>query len=201
MNLFMGWTATFVLGIWGSRTDVSVFNAASRTALLASLTLMTVNSVAAPKFAMLYQQGNLEALGSTARGATRMMLGFASPVFLLFFLAPSWTMQWFGVNFAAQGAATLMILAAGQLVNVATGSVGCLLMMTSNERLVRNNNIFAAIENLILNLLLVPWAGVIGAATAMALSVATANLVALYLVRSRLGIRTIPSVSSWYPTK
>ena len=55
-------------------------------------------------------------------------------------------MSLFGPEFRA-GGPVLTILAAGQYVNVLTGSVGYLLMMTGNERLVRNNMAVAALLN------------------------------------------------------
>jgi O-antigen/teichoic acid export membrane protein len=195
MNLAMGWTATIVLGIWATSADVGIFNAASRTVLLGGLVLMAVNSIAAPKFAALHREGDMKALNSMARSSAILMLAIASPLLLAFTLAPGPVMRLFGPEFVA-GAPLLVILALGQFVNVATGSVGYLLMMTGHEKLMRNSVAIAAALNLVLNLVLVPIAGTLGAAIATAISLATLNLVATYYSWSRLGIVILPLVRS-----
>ena len=191
MNLAMNWTSSLLLGVWCTNADVGVFNVALRTAQLTSFVLFAVNSIAAPKFAELYRQGNAKQLGSVARNSAKLMILVASPVLLLFICFPGLIMGLFGQEFADRSL-VLTILAIGQFVNVATGSVGYLLMMSGNERLVRNNVVFIALLSITLNLILIPFAGVVGAAVATAVSLAAKNLIAVYLVKLRLRIQTIP---------
>lgn len=120
-----------------------------------------------------------------------MMIMFAAPVLLLFIVAPSWVMGLFGPEFTT-GGTVLLVLALGQFINVATGSVGFVLIMTGNERLARNNTVIAATVSLVLNVLLIPRLGALGAAIATAASIASLNLSAAYLVKRQLGILTIP---------
>jgi O-antigen/teichoic acid export membrane protein len=191
MNLLMGCTASFLLGIWGTNAEVGIFGVAYRTAMVTGYILIAVNSIAAPKFASLYKQGDMAALGSVARNSAKLMTLAASPILLLFVLFPGWVMRLFGPQFV-EGAAVLIILALGQFVNVATGSVGYLLMMSGHERLMRNNIVCIAILNVVMCLLLIPWAGAIGAAIATAISLSAMNLVSVVLVYSRLSILTLP---------
>ena len=51
LNLLGGWSATFLLGIWGSLEDVGTFSTAFRAAMLPALVLFATNSVVAPRFA------------------------------------------------------------------------------------------------------------------------------------------------------
>jgi O-antigen/teichoic acid export membrane protein len=191
MNLLMGCTASFLLGIWGTNAEVGIFGVAYRTAMVTGYILIAVNSIAAPKFASLYKQGDMAALGSVARNSAKLMTLAASPILLLFVLFPGWVMRLFGPQFV-EGAAVLIILALGQFVNVATGSVGYLLMMSGHERLMRNNIVCIAILNVVMCLLLIPWAGAIGAAIATAISLSAMNLVSVVLVYGRLSILTLP---------
>ena len=193
MNLAMNWTATFILGIWGTKAEVGIFSIANRTAMLTSFILIAVNSIAAPKFAALYKQGDMESLGSTARNSATLMTLLAGPVLLLFVLFPGWVMGVFGSQFT-QGALALTILAIGQFVNVSTGSVGYLLVMSGNERLLRNNVAFIAVMSILMNVILVPIAGALGAAIATAVCMSVSNLIAAYLAWSRLGVWVIPFV-------
>ena len=83
-------------------------------------------------------------------------------------------------------------LSAGQFVNVATGSVGYLLMMCGHEKLMRNNIAFAAFFNVVMNLILIPTLGINGAAISTATSLALMNLVSVVLVQRKLSIVTVP---------
>ena len=77
-------------------------------------------------------------------------------------------------------------------VNVITGSVGFLLMMSGNERLLMNNIASSALISLLLSFMLIPHYGIIGAAVATAMSVIVRNIMASYFVYRAMKIVTIP---------
>jgi O-antigen/teichoic acid export membrane protein len=191
LNMLINWTATFALGIWGTNEDVGVFSIASRTAMLTSFILLAVNSISAPKLAALYKKNEVEAIESLARNTAKLVILMASPLLLIFLLFPEWVMRIFGTGFAG-GAALLSILAVGQFVNVATGSVGYILMMSGNEHLMRNIMTSGAVMAILLNITLVPSAGTLGAAIAVAICWSFMSLVGVYIAWSHLGIWTVP---------
>jgi O-antigen/teichoic acid export membrane protein len=191
LETLTNWMSVFFLGLWSTKAQVGVFGAALRTAMAVSLILMAVNSVAAPKFAALYRQKRLAELDETARQSAKLMTLLAGPLLGLFLVFPGRIMAFFGPDFRA-GGTVLAVLAVGQFVNVATGSVGYLLIMSGNERLMQGRAAFIAGLGLVLNLLLVPRWGALGAGLATAVSVASTNLIAVFLVHSKLGIWTLP---------
>ena len=184
------WSSQIFLGIWADAADVAVFNAAQRTAILISLVLVAVNSIAAPKFAALYRLHQHDALRKTALQATRLMLGLALIPFALIQIGAEPILSLFGAEFT-EGATVLRILALGQLVNVATGSVGFLLSMTGHERLLRNNVLVAAVVALGSAVALIPPFGLLGAAVATAAGLAVQNLLSVWQVRRVLGFNTL----------
>ncbi|MFQ5889931.1 MAG: flippase [Gemmatimonadota bacterium] len=188
LSLVMGQTSTVLLGIWRTSSEVGIYSVATRTAILTSFIMVAVNSIAAPKFAELHNRGDTRALASTAQQSARMMLLLASPPFLLFVTFPSRVMSIFGSDFGS-GGIVLAILAFGQFVNVATGSVGNLLMMSAHERATRNLIIAAATLNVALNVLLIPPFGLHGAAVATSISLVAHNIALTVFVRRLLGIR------------
>ncbi len=190
LNMVINSTSTFALGIWGTKGDVGIFNMASRTAMLTSLILTSVNSISAPKFAELYRKKEMGSLGVTAKKTVKLMSFIASPLLLLFLIAPQWVMSIFGDDFQ-KGGILLSILAIGQFVNAATGSVGYLLIMSGNEKLMRNNVALVAILCIVLNVVLVPIYGSFGAVIATAVCLASQNLIAAYMVNFCLGINTM----------
>lgn len=191
MNLLMSWTDTIMLGIWTNSRTVGIYGVTMRTAMLTGFILAAVNSIAAPKFAGLYAQKDYQSLSNLARNSAQLMTCIAAPVLLLFLIAPTWVLGLFGPGFST-GATALAILAIGQFVNVATGSVGYLLMMSGYEKLMRNNIIVSAALNILLNTILIPKYGISGAAIATAFSLAMMNLISAGLVYWKLSIITLP---------
>jgi len=178
------------LGVWGNSSEVGIFGVASRVAMLTSLVLIAVNSIAAPKFAAFHHQADQKNLGETARQAARLTTLLAAPVLLFFVIVPDWILQLFGNEFA-QGVLILVILAVGEFVNVATGPVGYLLTMSGHDRQLWASTILSATVNVGLCLALIPVHGAIGAAIAAATSVVVNNITNVYLVWRHLGIMTI----------
>lgn len=180
-----------LLGMWSSSEEVGVFGAANRIAMLVSLLLVTANNVIAPKFSELYAQGDIEALGRTARRFGLIIALLASPIFLLLIFNGRWVMALFGSGFE-QGALILSILAAGQMVNLMAGSSGYLLMMTGNERVFQRLIVWSAFLLLVLSVILVPLMGSIGAALAATCALICMNVASVWFVRKIIGIQMIP---------
>jgi O-antigen/teichoic acid export membrane protein len=191
MNFIMSRTDMFLLGIWENSEWVGIYGVAKRISDLVVFILVAVNSIVAPKFAALYAQGDFQALDALARNTASLMIVLATPIMLVFILVPSWVLEVFGPDFRA-GGIVLAILATGQFVNVATGSVGYLLMMTGHEKLMRNNIIACTILNVALSAILIPRHGVVGAALATTVSLTTMNLVSVGMVYWKLSIITLP---------
>jgi O-antigen/teichoic acid export membrane protein len=135
----------------------------------------------------LYAEGNTAALRRLAQQSAFWTLVTAAPAILVLMLVPDLILQIFGPQFR-DGAWTLRILAFGQFVNVATGSVGVLLVMTGHEKLMRNIVAASAVLNLLGALVLVPRYGAIGAATSTACSLAFMKIVSWLMVRKKLHI-------------
>jgi len=190
-NGVMPWAPLLLLGIWGTSEEAGIYGAANRMSLLVSFFLVAVNNVVAPRFAALYKQGNMEALKRTVQRASILILTLSSPMLILLLVANSWVMSLFGPEFAKGGTA-LAILAVGQAVSAAAGSVNLLLMMSGHEREARNTAICGVILMLACAVMLIPAWGLIGAATATSAGVICVNLCALWYVRARLGFLTLP---------
>jgi O-antigen/teichoic acid export membrane protein len=179
------------LGIWEESSEVGLFSAAQRAAALVGLVLIAANSIVAPKFATLHRQGDMVALGRVVRHSALLMTLMASPALLLLLLAPQWVMTLFGPEFSA-GWLMLVIMALGQLVNVMTGSVGFLLMMTGHERSFLSANALAVLICAGFAALLIPNFGGLGAAIAAAVSLAVVNLLRVRYVWLNLHIMVLP---------
>lgn len=194
MNLVTMWMSTGMVGVFADSKDVAIYNAAAKTAMLVSFILYGFNSITAPKFAELYHQGNIDGLERTARFSARMTTLVAIPVLLIFIFFPAYVMGMFGVEFRL-GETALVIMSLGQFVNVMTGSVGYLLIMSGHEKTMRNNVLLAGTVNVLLNLMLTPSLSWLGASIATAGSMVVANLAATWLVYRKLGLKVFPWLS------
>lgn len=180
-----------MLGLWGSSADVGLFSAAQRTAGLVSLVLITANTTLSPKFAELYKQNDMIALSRVAQQGQATVLVMAMPILLFFLVAPVWVLGFYGPDFST-GWLLLVIISLGQLVNVATGSVESLLIMTGNGKAFLKAGFIATILSIILCLGLIPLYGKTGAAIAFAVSLAVVNILRVYYVWQTLGIKVLP---------
>jgi len=184
----IAWSDVLIVGYYEDTTSVGIYNVSLKISLLLSLTLTAINIPVGPKFAQLYSEKKHELLQSTFRKSAILSIALASPMLAIMIVMPGFLLSLFGPEFAA-ASTSLVILAIGQGINVATGSVDNLLTMTGNERVLSINLLVIMVINVALNIILIPEFGILGAAIATTLSIAIKNVASLYLVRSRLGIK------------
>ncbi|MCK8077199.1 MATE family efflux transporter [Vibrio sp. 1CM2L] len=190
MGQCVAWAGHFATARFLSSQDVAFFASAQRTATLASFVLIAVNLVVAPKFAKAFGQGNRMEVEKLSLLSSRLMMLLATPVLLFMIFFPEFLMGLFGEEYKV-AAPLLQILAIGQFINVITGSVGYLLNMTDHEKDMRNVVLFSGPLAIVLAFGLTSHFGLIGAAYATATSVATQNLLAVWMVKKRLGFNTL----------
>lgn len=189
--LAMGLSDTIIVGFFSDSQSVGIYDTTKRVAVLAITTLSAINTVVAPKFAALYAKEDIEEMGRLARNATMITTLVSIPVVLAFIIIPGPILSIFGSEFK-EGGVALGILGIGQLVNASTGAVGFILIMTGHEKLMRNNAMGTSVLKIILQLLLIPPFGYIGAALAAAVADILRNVIAAVLVYKIFAILTIP---------
>ena len=190
MSQTLQWFGPIMIGVWLLAEDVAYFSVAQRIAMLTSFILMAINLVVAPKFAAFKAVEDMLNIRKTALFSVRLLLISALPIITFMLAFPSFLMGLFGDEFK-EGALILQVLVLGQAVNVITGSVGYLLMMSGNERDLRFVTIFSGITVVTLTCILTPLYGALGTAVATAFSLAMQNLMAVYFVKKRLGFNTL----------
>ncbi len=180
------WGSLVIAGLFISASELGLLAAAQRTSLLIGFVLITINFIVAPMFASLYKNGEMSKLRNLSRVACRMNIAAALIPVLVCTLFPAFVMEFFGEEFIA-AAPLLVALSLGQLINVATGSVGFLLLMSGHERTMKYITICSGTISISLLIVLCQSHGVLGAAWAMATGMAIQNLAALYFVKRYLG--------------
>lgn len=198
MNMIITWSPVLLLGVWESSSNLSLYHVANRTSMLSSYVLIAVSTIAVPKFAELYQQGEMLVLESVAHNAINILVLMATPILILFVFFPEWLLLLFGEEFS-KGTTVLIILAVGQFINVSTGLAGHLLIISGHERLMFFNLIGCALLILLLNIILIPNYGILGSAVSATMIILLQNMLALFFVWKKLNIVLLPHLAPRSP--
>lgn len=183
----MGQTDTFLVGTLSGDRDAGVYSVASRISLLAAVSLVIVNSVAAPAVAAMHAKGERVRMARAVASFAHWSFWPSLACIVVIVCFDRQILGLFGPDFI--GAKwPMVILLAGQLFNTGCGSVGLLLNMTGHQDDVAKVFAFGAALNIGLNLVLIPPMGITGAAIATSASMAVWNVWLCILVRKRLGI-------------
>ena len=175
------WTDTIMLGLFRTNAEVGIYSAAVKTSMLLILFLLSFNFVFTPVISDLYNRKDLKKLEYMFKTVTRWAFTLAFPVFISMVFWSEQILQIFGLSFIS-GTSSLIILAVGQMINLTTGSVGTLLVMTGRTGFTFFNSLVVFIVNLVLNFILIPKYGMEGAAFATATSLVILNALRLFEV-------------------
>jgi len=183
--------SVIMLGVLGEVEDVGLFRVAQRGAELVMFGLVAVNMTIAPTISSLYTTGQMEKLQQVITQSARSVVAYSLPVALFLILTGPWLVPFlFGEQYKA-AVPLLAVLCIGQIINTSMGSVGIILNMTGNERLVAKGVTAGALSALILNLILIPQFGAMGAATATLTSMAIWNVLLAVWIYKKLGLTTL----------
>lgn len=192
-NLIISVTDTIMLGFWETSEVIGQYGVALRIASISSIVLIVTNTVVASKFAVYHKVEDMDGLSRLAKGTTGVMaiIAFLFLIFLLFF--NDLVLSLFGADFLSANR-MLVVLAIGQFFVLSTGPVAILLMMTGHEKFHQYTTVISAVLNIVLNAVLIPMYGGLGAAVATAVSLALKNIIAVSYVNLYLNIRTLPGI-------
>ncbi len=180
-------TEIFFLGIFAPAATLGIFFVSRRLSLLLSSLLASIALLFNPMAAELHHSGRMDELDHVFKTATRWLLTIGLPVCLIEVLFSPLILKIFGKGYAA-GATALAILALGQLVNVGTGTVANLQAMTGFAKITLLNSLLFLTLSIILDLLLIPSVGIVGAALANSTSLVAVNVLRLWQIHRNLGL-------------
>jgi O-antigen/teichoic acid export membrane protein len=182
------WADLWVLAAFEQGTELDAYAAAARVSQVLLLFLTSLNLVFSPVAADLHARAERRRLDELFKASTRWALAATLPLLVILFVAADDVLQAFSSRYEA-GEWALRILLLGQAANVATGSVGFILIMTGFTLLDLIDNALGVGLLVVLAIGLTSAFGIEGTATAAALSIAALNVVRLVQVRGRLDIQ------------
>lgn len=189
IGTFNGQLGILALGWLGTDEEVAALRVAQSGSMLVALSLAIVNMVIGPYITRAYKDGDNDRLQKLYRKSACAALAVSFPIALplIFFGGPIIHVV-YGQAYGDMATWPLAILALGQLVNVAFGSVGLLLTMSGHERDTLNGQITALTVNILAAIILIPILGGVGAALSVALGLLTFNAILACKVVQRLDI-------------
>ena len=181
----------WILGMFMSTETVGIYGIASKLVLLVYFPMMAFGSVIPSIISSVHASGNNTELSRVIRESTRWILSMALPIILVLSLEGEYLLKYvYGFEFAA-GYIPLLILVLGQMIKAGAGLIGVILQMTGEHKIYMKINIIMGIVNIILNVILVPRYGMIGAAIATALCLSLVDIICIFIIHERLRVFTI----------
>ena len=189
VQFIMAWTDKLMLGSMTTTVDVGVYHTAFKLSMFAAVALMSVNSIASPKFAEMFAKKDFLGLKKVVHQSTKMIFWSSFPLVIVFFMFPDFLLGLFGEEFKV-GVTAFIFLSCGRLISSFSGSVGNILQMTGNQNIYAIILLIGAILNVVLNLILIPLYGINGAAIASMSSLIVWNLSMVLVVKQKFGFYT-----------
>jgi O-antigen/teichoic acid export membrane protein len=185
-------TDIVMVGAFLGSKEAGIYTAASKTAGVVGLVLLSVNAIAAPMFSSLFAQDRHDDLAKLASTVAKWIFWPTLAISIVLALAAKPILGLFGSQFPS-ASWILIALLVGQVVSAAVGSVGYLMTLTGHQRDAARVYGWVAVGHVGLNALAIPLLGAIGAAIATTTSISIWNIWLHSLVVRRLDIH--PSVA------
>jgi len=190
MGVLFGQAGTLILGAIQGASAVGIYSVADKGAELLAFVLVAQNAAFSSTAASLYAAGDLKRLQRLATRIARLTLLASLPLAIMFIgFGHRFLLYSYGAQFT-QAQQALAILALGQLVNVGMGLNSVLLMMTGHERDSARAVAVSAGAAILLNLILIPRWGMVGAAISTAIGVVLLNVLATLALYRKTGIHS-----------
>ncbi len=185
----------WLVGTYASKEDVAVYGAAARLVMLTAISLSIVNMVVPPLIARMHAKNDLARLERLLRSIATLAAIPSLIILTMFMLFAAPMMELIYGEHYRSGAVVLMILCAGQIANVLTGSCGYVLIMTGHRKTIMAITIASAVFALSTGLYFVQVFGVIGLATAYTIAAVVQQIGMLVYAHHYSGVWTHAGVT------
>lgn len=180
----------WTLGMFTSTEVVGIYGAAAKLVILVYFPMLAFATMIPPLMSSIHASGDHDELKKLVSESTRWILSMALPIILVLIFEGKLILRYFYGEQFSVGYTVLLILSIGQLIKAGMGLVGILLQMTGQHKVYMKINIFWGILNVILNIILVPRFGMIGAAIATTFCLSMIDIVGVFMIYKRLAVLT-----------
>ncbi len=191
MYQVMGWADTLMIGYFLTESSVGFYNVARPLSTFISTGLVITIFIYSPLVAGLYAQKKFKENDIIFTVLTKWICFLTLPLaMVLFFYSNEVISRSFGVEYI-QAAIPLQILAVAYFVNNFMGPNGSTLTAYGKTKFLMYTTSLAAGLNIIMNIILIPIYGIIGAAIATGVSLILINIIRTYKLYLISGIHPL----------
>jgi len=174
-------TDVLFISAYDTFESVAYYSIAVKLATVTALALISVNIVIAPKIASIYNDKNFYQLKLILKKATRMNVVISLPIIIILLFFSEYVLSTFGSNYIL-AKNSLWILLIAQFFNSITGPSALYLNMTGRQKKLNVILVISLLINVVLNIILVPDFGMLGAAISTTTSFVISKILASALV-------------------
>lgn len=175
----------YMIGILEGVTEVAIYNVALQFGTVSVIALTSVNVIFRPLIVKCYYDNDFKKIQEMYVITTKWIITINLMIFGMILVFSEDIMHVSGEEFIV-GSMALILIAMGQVVNAAVGSVGNINQMTGKPSYMLISAACAMVVNITLNILLIPMYGINGAAIATAIALAIQNVIGFGLMYRRL---------------
>jgi O-antigen/teichoic acid export membrane protein len=191
-NILNSQADIFMLGLIKGEEAVGIYKVSSQFSQIVNLALVAVGVVSTPRIASKFALEDKQGVQSTVSFAAWAIFIISLPIFIVFFVWGGFLIDaLFGEGFKS-AESILHILLIGQIFNVLAGPVGVVMNMAGRQSLTTIVVMVSAVANIVLNAILIPMYGSLGAAASASISMALWNIALLFFVVKLLHVN--PSI-------
>jgi len=177
LEIIMSRVDTLMLGYFKTADIVGLYNAAHPISQFISVALSSMLFIYTPIATSLYSKNLIPEMGRNYVILTKWVSSATLPLFLILLLFPKPILNiLFGADYV-QASTALQILALGYFVNNLLGPNGATLIVAGETRFLMWASLTSATLNVILNTLLIPPFGIVGASIASVISLTAINII------------------------
>jgi len=185
----MAWADTFFLGVFKSATEVGIYNVALPLASALGIFLASFSRVFYPIIAGLIAKEQQNVISPIYSSMSRwiFLLSFPTALLLIFFPKEIITII-FGAAYIDASLA-LIVLSLAYFTGVVVGPTTETLISFHKNKTIFWLNAFTVIGNIILNIVLIPTYGIIGAALATGISIGAKEAISFVIVKKMIKLK------------
>lgn len=188
LDILVTQTDVIMIGIFRTAEEVGVYRVAAQGAMLAAIGISATNMVMAPYISKLAYSNDIIGLEHLAKQSARVSFLIAFSATLVFAVFGKKIISLVFGEVYIDAYLPLLLLAIAQSINAGVGAGGVILNMNGYEKSTLIILSAASLINIILNFIMIPTWGGIGAASATGVAIVFRKIITWYMVYIRLKI-------------
>jgi len=169
ITIIIQWGSSIISGVWLIEGDLALLAISIRLGVLVNFIFLAFNSLLAPKFSSLYEQGDTSLFQEKSDVLVAISSAFSIGLFLFYAFFGSYILSLFGELYT-KAYIPMLVISFCWMLRVIIGPVDVVLLMTNNVKVSRRNLLIASVLSVVLSFSLIPLIGVMGAAVAAGIS-------------------------------